>query len=88
MLRRFRYRNEGTCSSGVSFVIAEGKIFDVEFEGGCSGNLRGISSLVDGMELGEVLRRLSGIRCGDKVSSCPDQLAKAIELARAGRGAG
>ena len=68
----------GTCSRLVSFEIDGNIVRNVEFVGGCHGNLQGISSLVDGMETEEVIKRLKGIDCGGKGTSCPDQLAKAL----------
>lgn len=81
MQQRLRHRNVGTCSSDVSFILDGGRIFGVEFDGGCSGNLQGIARLVEGMEAREAMQKLRGIRCGDKPTSCPDQLARAIESA-------
>jgi len=78
MPQRFVHQNQGTCSSSVEFVIDEGKIRSVSFSGGCNGNLQGISRLVEGLEVEEAVRRLSGIRCGDNPTSCPDQLARAL----------
>ncbi len=71
----------GTCSRLVSFEIDGNIVRNVEFVGGCHGNLQGISSLVDGMETEEVIKRLKGIDCGGKGTSCPDQLAKALKKA-------
>ena len=78
MPQRFVHQNQGTCSSSVEFVIDEGKIHSVSFRGGCNGNLQGISRLVEGLEVEEAVKRLSGIRCGDNPTSCPDQLARAL----------
>ena len=78
MSQRFVHQNQGTCSSSVEFVIDEGKIRSVSFRGGCNGNLQGISRLVEGLEVEEAVKRLSGIRCGDNATSCPDQLARAL----------
>ena len=71
----------GTCSRCVSFEIDGNLVKNVEFAGGCHGNLQGISKLVEGMEISEVVKRLKGIDCGGKGTSCPDQLAKALEKA-------
>ena len=71
----------GTCSRRVSFDIEDGKVFGVRFEGGCNGNLKGIASLTEGMDAKDVVARLKGIRCGFKPTSCPDQLARAVEHA-------
>lgn len=78
MRTTYYHSNEGTCSSGVSFAIEDGRIGSVKFEGGCSGNLQGIAALLEGMDADDARRRLGGIRCGYKATSCPDQLARAI----------
>lgn len=73
------YRPKGTCSRKM-IVDAEGGIIrSVHIEGGCSGNLQGISRLVEGMTVDEAIRRMEGIRCGFKATSCPDQLAQALK---------
>lgn len=73
------YRPRGVCSQNIQFDVAEdGSIHNVSFMGGCNGNLQGIGALVEGMELDEAIRRLSGIKCGWKNTSCPDQLAQAL----------
>lgn len=78
----YQYKTSGTCSQAITFDVKEenGKkiVTDVNFVGGCSGNTQGIAKLVEGMEVGEVIERLQGIRCGFKSTSCPDQLAKAL----------
>lgn len=73
------YKTQGVCSREISFSLEDGKISNVSFVGGCNGNLQGISSLVNGMDAKEAIAKLKGIRCGSKLTSCPDQLAKAIE---------
>ncbi len=78
MVKRYRHENVGTCSESVAFTVEDGKVREVLFSGGCSGNLQGLSVLVEGMDLAEAARRLAGIRCGDSETSCPDQLAKAF----------
>ncbi|MCF0121707.1 MAG: TIGR03905 family TSCPD domain-containing protein [Lachnospiraceae bacterium] len=75
------YKTHGTCSHQISFNLQDGKIHNLQFVGGCNGNLKGISSLVEGMNANEVMAKLEGIRCGLKSTSCPDQLAKAIKEA-------
>ncbi len=77
----YSYKPSGVCSRNISFEIDEGKVKNVKFSGGCSGNTQGLSALVEGMDKDEVIKRLSGIRCGFKGTSCPDQLAKAIREA-------
>lgn len=69
---------KGVCSKLIRFRVEGGKLFDVNFTGGCDGNLKGISKLVEGMPVEEIVEKLSGIRCGKKDTSCPDQLAQAI----------
>ena len=79
----FAHRNHGTCSQAVRFEIEGNTVKNVEFFGGCNGNLKGISALVEGMDMDEVIHRMKGIRCGYKDTSCPDQLAQALEAAKA-----
>ncbi len=73
------YKTKGTCSQAIDFEIKDGKVYNVKFLGGCNGNLKGIGSLVEGMEITEVVKRLEGTTCGFKNTSCPDQLAKALK---------
>ncbi len=73
------YRTKGVCASKLSFDIIDGKVFNVSFVGGCNGNLKAISKLVDGMEAKKVVEILKGNTCGYKNTSCADQLAIAIE---------
>ena len=73
------YRPKGVCSQLMSIDVEDGIIEKVEVRGGCSGNLQGISRLVEGMEIREAISRMEGIRCGFKPTSCPDQLAKALK---------
>jgi len=80
-----RYTTQGTCSRFIDFDLEDGIIKNVVFTGGCNGNLKGIGSLVEGMNAEEAIKRLTGIRCGFKATSCPDQLAKALEAALAGK---
>lgn len=79
----YNYMTNGTCSSQIYLNIEDGIVKDVEFVGGCNGNLKGICALVKGQPVEEVKERLSGITCGFKKTSCPDQLAKALEAAMA-----
>ena len=79
----YRYTPRGVCSRDISIEVAEdGTIRHVEFLGGCHGNLQGISRLVEGMPVEDAIRRLDGIRCGGKSTSCPDQLAQALKVCR------
>lgn len=75
------YRPRGVCSQLMQVTVEDGIVRDVQVLGGCSGNLKGIMSLVKGMKAEDVVEKLEGIRCGMKPTSCPDQLAKAIRRA-------
>ncbi len=78
------YKTQGTCSRAIEFELdSEGKIHNVCFIGGCNGNAKGIAALTEGMDAQEAIRRLEGIRCGMKLTSCPDQFAKALKSALA-----
>ena len=79
----YTYKPSGVCTRGISVELDGGVIRRVEFNGGCAGNLAGISRLVEGMRAEEVIAKFSGTRCGSKATSCPDQLAKALEEAMA-----
>ena len=81
---KYQYRTQGTCSEMIEFEIVDGKLHNVQFYGGCHGNLQGIGKLVEGMDANEVVAKLGGIRCGYKDTSCPDQLSKAIRFAMKG----
>ena len=74
-----QYRPKGVCSQSIDFDIEDNKVKNVSFVGGCSGNLQGISRLIEGMDVNEAISRIEGIRCGFKSTSCPDQLAKALK---------
>lgn len=76
-----RYTPSGVCSKGIDFELEDGIVKNVRFTGGCSGNTQGVAALVQGMPAEEAIRRLKGIKCGFKPTSCPDQLAKALEAA-------
>ncbi len=76
---RYSYRTQGTCSQQIDFTVEDGILKDVQFYGGCDGNTQGISLLVEGMPVEEVIKRLDGIRCGFKPTSCPDQLCRALK---------
>lgn len=79
----YRYKTQGTCSSYIDVEIEDGVLKDAVFHGGCNGNLQGISALVSGMSVDQLKEKLSGIKCGFKSTSCPDQLVKAVEAAMA-----
>lgn len=73
------YKPQGVCSSAISFDVQNGCLRTVRFEDGCPGNLQAIQALVEGMKVEDVIARLRGISCGDKGTSCADQLVKAIQ---------
>lgn len=75
---KYSYKTKGTCSRQIDLVVEDGILKEVEFIGGCDGNLKGITNLVYNMPVEDVIQRLSGIRCGNKGTSCPDQLTKAL----------
>lgn len=76
------YRTKGVCAQAIEFELDdEKKIHNIKFIGGCSGNTQGVASLAEGMDAEEVIKRLEGIRCGRKETSCPDQLTLAIRQA-------
>ena len=77
----YEYKTFGTCSQRILFDIVDGKVKNVQFIGGCNGNLKGIASLVEGMDANEIISRLEGTTCGGKPTSCPDQLAQALKKA-------
>lgn len=78
---KYEYKTSGVCSRNITLEIEDGIIKNVSFVGGCNGNLQGISALVIGQKPEEVIERIRGIKCGFKDTSCPDQLAKALEQA-------
>ncbi|MBQ9168716.1 MAG: TIGR03905 family TSCPD domain-containing protein [Oscillospiraceae bacterium] len=78
---QYEYKTKGTCSQKILFDVEDGKVSNVQFLGGCNGNLKGISALVEGMPVAEVISRVEGIKCGMKSTSCPDQLAQALKEA-------
>ena len=73
------YKTQGTCSTQIDFDIEDGKVYNVVFTGGCNGNLKGIAALVEGQKVEDITKKIKGIKCGFKQTSCPDQLAKALE---------
>ena len=78
-MNSLKYKTKGTCSQEIDIELKDGVIDSVKFTGGCNGNLKGVSALVKGMKPEEAISRLKGIRCGLKSTSCPDQLALALE---------
>lgn len=81
----YEYKTKGTCSQRILFDLEDGIVRNVQYIGGCNGNLQGIGKLVEGMDVHEVITRLEGIRCGMKPTSCPDQLATALKEAVAAK---
>lgn len=78
----FEYKTKGTCSTRILFDVEDGRLRNLEFVNGCDGNLQGLGRLTEGMDVDAVIEKLSGIRCGGKPTSCPDQLAKALAKAK------
>lgn len=79
MKQTINYKTSGVCSRQINLVVEDGIITEAAFVGGCHGNTQGVAALVIGMEAKEAIRRLRGIKCGFKPTSCPDQLAQALE---------
>jgi uncharacterized protein (TIGR03905 family) len=79
---QYTYRTKGVCSQVITFEVENNKVSNVQFFGGCNGNLKGIGALVEGMDIDDVIARVEGIKCGMKQTSCPDQLAKALKEAK------
>ena len=79
---KITYRPRGVCSRLMEIEVEDNKIVSVVVTGGCDGNLKGISRLVEGMDVDEAIRRMQGIRCGGKPTSCPDQLSIALSQYR------
>lgn len=77
----YSYETKGVCSKRIDFEIINNKVAKVNFTGGCNGNLKGLSNLIEGMPVEEAIKKLKGITCGNKTTSCPDQLSKALEEA-------
>ena len=78
----YEFKTSGTCSQRILFDVENGKVKNVQFIGGCNGNLKGIAALVEGMDVDAVIERVRGITCGMKKTSCPDQLAQALIAAK------
>lgn len=74
----FTYKTSGVCSTEIKLEVENNIIKEIQFVRGCQGNLKGISALVKGMNIDEAINKLSGIECGPRSTSCPDQLAKAL----------
>ncbi len=74
-----RFKTNGVCSNAIDFDVVDNKVTNVKFIGGCSGNTQGVAALIEGMDIDEAIKRISGIRCGFRPTSCPDQLALALK---------
>lgn len=83
MERVIQYETTGTCCRLMQVKLDDDIVVDANFLGGCSGNLQGIANLIKGMKIDDVIRKLSGVKCGDKSTSCPDQLAKCLSKVKA-----
>ncbi len=79
----YSYKTSGVCSRRIDFDVEDGLVRNVQFDGGCNGNTQGVSRLIEGMEINEAIRRLRGINCNGRGTSCPDQLSRALEQALA-----
>ena len=75
------YKTKGVCSQLINVEVENNIVTSVEFVGGCNGNTQGVAALVEGMDVHEAIRRLEGIHCGPRPTSCPDQLSKALKQA-------
>ncbi len=73
------YKTKGVCAKLITFDIEDGIVSNIKFIGGCSGNTQGVATLAEGMKAEDIINKLSGIRCGFKSTSCPDQLANAVK---------
>ena len=73
------YKTQGVCSRAIHFEVEDNKLKNVTFEGGCAGNTQGVARLIEGMDIDDAISRLDGIHCGARMTSCPDQLAKALK---------
>ena len=80
-MEHISYKTQGTCSRQIDMDIENGIIVDAKFTGGCSGNTQGVAALVVGMRVEDAIQKIKGIKCGFKSTSCPDQLANALEEA-------
>lgn len=74
-----KFKTSGVCSRAIDFDVVDGKVVNVHFTGGCAGNTQGVAALIEGMDIYEAIKRMDGIKCGYKDTSCPDQLAKALK---------
>ena len=82
MTKSFTYKTNGVCAREIAIDVVDYVIESVKYVGGCNGNTQGVSALVKGMSVDEAIKRLAGIKCGFKQTSCPDQLAQALKQAK------
>ena len=78
-MAKYSYTPTGVCSVQIDFEIEDNKVKNIKFTRGCDGNTQGVAALVEGMDVNEAIKRMKGIKCGFKPTSCPDQLASALE---------
>lgn len=81
-MAKYTYEPQGVCSVQIDFEVEDGIVKNVRFTRGCNGNTQGIGALVEGMQVDEVIKRLKGTNCNGRGTSCPDQLARALELSK------
>lgn len=82
------YKTRGVCSREIHFDVKDHKVVNVRYIGGCSGNTQGVAALIEGMDIDEAIRRMEGIHCGPRPTSCPDQLARALRKYKEEQGVG
>ena len=85
MVKEITYRPQGVCSRAYHIVASDGVIDSIDIVGGCDGNLKGIASLLRGMKIEDAIKRMSGVTCGSKPTSCPDQIARALRQLQQGQ---
>jgi uncharacterized protein (TIGR03905 family) len=78
---KYEYKPTGVCSELIAFELEDGIVKDIAFTGGCNGNTKGLARMAEGLPAGQIIDRLSGIECGHRPTSCPDQLALALKAA-------
>lgn len=81
-MAKYSFQPQGVCSAQIDFEVNDGIVSNVRFTRGCNGNTQGISALAEGMQIDEIIRRLKGTNCNGRGTSCPDQLARALELSK------
>ena len=84
-MENYSYNTKGVCSRKIEFTVEDGIITDAKFTGGCNGNTQGVCALVKGMSVDEAIKRMEGIKCGPRPTSCPDQFAQALKEYRASK---